>query len=91
MGVEGVEGLKGRIENDGNGTVAAGQEEVSGWGGVVESYLVRLESLLDGRFRYGGWESGNWDKEIVLVEGLSAVFQTKPMGLCWVSIPSSQP
>lgn len=91
MGVEGVEGLEGGVGKDGDGAVTSGQEEVSGWRGMVERYLVCLESLLDGRSGCGARGSGDWDQKVVLVESLSALFHVEPTDLPGVSIPSSQP
>lgn len=62
MGVEGVDGLEGRVGCDGDGAVAAGEEEVGGWCGMVEGHLVRLEGLLYGSAGGGSWVDGNRDQ-----------------------------
>lgn len=62
MSVEGVDGLEGRVESDGDRAVAASKEEVGGWCGVVEGHLVRLERLLYGCAGGGDWVDGDGDQ-----------------------------
>ncbi len=62
MSVKGVDGLEGRVEGDGDGAVAASEEEVGGWCGVIEGHLVRLERLLYGCAGGGGWVDGDRDQ-----------------------------
>ena len=64
--MEGVDRLKGRVEGHCDGAVTTGEEEVGGWGGVIESYLVRLEGLLVRRAGFRGRRCGNRNEIIVL-------------------------
>ena len=66
MGVQGVEGLEGRVGGDGYGAVAAGQEEVGWRGGVVEGALVRLERRgMRGLGRRGGVDGDGYEGVIL--------------------------
>lgn len=67
VGVQGVEGLEGRVGGYGYGAVAAGEEEVGGRGGVGEGALVCLEGRGVGGL--GGWGGvgGDGDEGVVLV------------------------
>lgn len=64
--MEVVYGGEGGVSEDGDGAVAASEEEVSGRGRVGEGELVRLQRLrqsgLDGRRGAGG----DGDEEVIL-------------------------
>ena len=64
--MEGVDWLEGGVEGDCDGAVAAGEEEVGWWGGVVESYLIGLERLLVKGTGFGGRRHGDWYENIIL-------------------------
>lgn len=66
MRVQGVQGLKGGVGGDGYGTVAAGQEEVGWWGGVVEGALVCLEGWGVRGLGGGGRVDGDGYEGVVL-------------------------
>ena len=65
--VQGVQGLEGGVGGYGYGAVAAGEEEVGGWGRVGEGALVCLEGWGVGGL--GGWSGGcgDGDEGVVLV------------------------
>ncbi len=66
VGVQGVEGVEGGVGGDGHGAVAAGEEEVGGWGGVGEGALVRLQGWGVRGLGGGGRVDGDGDEGIVL-------------------------
>ena len=70
VGVEGVEGLEGRVGGDGHGAVAAGEEEVGWWRGVGEGALVCLEGRGVRGLGGGGGVNGDGYESVVLVGGV---------------------
>lgn len=69
VGVQGVEGLEGRVGGDGDGAVAAGEEEVRWRRGVREGALVCLEGWRVGGLGGGRRVRGDGDEGVVLVGG----------------------
>ena len=58
MGVDTMEEFFAGPAEDGDGAVAAGEEEVGWRCRVVESDLVRLDGLMPGWAGNGGWNGG---------------------------------
>lgn len=69
--MESVYGGEGRVSEDGDGAVAAGEEEVLRWSGVGEGEFVGLEELREGVLDGGGGVSGYGDENV----GLANAFE----------------